>query len=248
MQGIWTNPRFGPQKGSHVHKQLATLYVRRDDLAATNNWQFCMYVETTSSGVRPRFGSSWDTQASIVRARAPGDAPPALAGSSAAQRILNSPRTRYIYREVQLFPAARSSSKSLVRTVSIASSLMRFMSCFFFFCSRPDPRPDSDAHDESRPSSGRTCRHQRESGETPPRRSYRRSARSKCGLRLCLASTQLRHGSGHVSLLWRQASDQRIFRRLPATHTQSLQPVSKQQQAPRWSLTRVQCQKQPTLR
>ena len=50
-----------------------------------------------------------------------------------------SPRTRYIYREVPLFPAALSSSKSLVQAVSIASSLMRFISCFFASSDRPPP-------------------------------------------------------------------------------------------------------------
>ena len=73
-----------------------------------------------------------------------------------------SPRTRYIYREVPLFPAARSSSKGLVRPVSIASSLMRLMS-WVFFRSRTE-RLFSDAHGESQPSFGRTCRPQRESG------------------------------------------------------------------------------------
>ena len=58
-----------------------------------------------------------------------------------------SPRTRYSYREVPLFPAARSSSKSLVRAVSIASSLMRFMSCFFSVSDRPPSF--SSAHGES---------------------------------------------------------------------------------------------------
>ena len=45
---------------------------------------------------------------------------------------LLSPRIRYIYRAVPLFPAALSSSKSLPRAVSIISSLMRFISRFFF--------------------------------------------------------------------------------------------------------------------
>ena len=54
------------------------MYVKMT-LLYTNNWQFCMYVQTTSSqssGVRPRFGSSWgperrSPQVSIVRASAP---------------------------------------------------------------------------------------------------------------------------------------------------------------------------------
>ena len=50
-----------------------------------------------------------------------------------------SPRTRYIYREVPLFPAALSSSKSLVRAVNIAASLMRFISCFFFVLGQSPP-------------------------------------------------------------------------------------------------------------
>ena len=50
-----------------------------------------------------------------------------------------SPRTRYIYREEPLFPAAWSSSKSLPRAVSIISSLMRLISCFFSFSDRPLP-------------------------------------------------------------------------------------------------------------
>ena len=58
-------------------------------------------------------------------------------GIEPAQRVLTSPQTRYIYREVPLFPAALSSSKSLVLAVSIASSLMRFISCFFSFSDRP---------------------------------------------------------------------------------------------------------------
>ena len=60
-----------------------------------------------------------------------------LKGPNQPALFFLSPPTRYIYREVPLFPVARSSSKSLVRAVSIASSLMRFMSCFFR--SRPDP-------------------------------------------------------------------------------------------------------------
>ena len=63
---------------SHVHKQFAILYVRRDAPMYTNNWQFCMYVDTTSSqssGMQPHFCSSWGPQVSIVRASAPGDGP-----------------------------------------------------------------------------------------------------------------------------------------------------------------------------
>ena len=44
---------------------------------------------------------------------------------------------RYIYREVPLFTAALSSSKSLPRAVSIISSLMRFISRFFSVSGRP---------------------------------------------------------------------------------------------------------------
>ena len=66
------------------------------------------------------------------------------------------------FREVPLFPAW-SSSNSLVRAISIASSLLRRNS--FFFRPRTD-RPLSDAHDKSQPSFGRTCRPQRESGES----------------------------------------------------------------------------------
>ena len=136
--------------------------------------------------------------------RAPGDGPhPAGLRALTLVHILSGlpPRTRYIYREVPLFPAALRSSKSLVRAVSIASSLMRFISCFFccFFRSRTDPHPLSDAHGESQPSIGRTCRPQRESGETPPRRSYRRSARLRSCQRLSLALRRPGPGFGRVS-------------------------------------------------
>ena len=70
---------FWAQKGSHVHKQLATLYVETTSLY-TNNRQFCMYVKMTSSqssGVRRRFlrPEHRGPQVSIVRASAPGDGP-----------------------------------------------------------------------------------------------------------------------------------------------------------------------------
>ena len=117
---------------------------------------------------------------------------------------LLSPRIRYIYREVPLFPAALSSSKSWPRAVSIISSLIRFISRFFFR-SRAD-RPLSDARGESPPSFGRTCRPQRESGETP-RRSYRRSARPRSCQRLSLALRRQGPESDHVSWLWLRASD-----------------------------------------
>ena len=68
---VCTSRRLG------CHKQLAILYVRRDATTYTNNWQFCMYVETTSSGVLPRFlrPERRGPQVSIVRASAPGDGP-----------------------------------------------------------------------------------------------------------------------------------------------------------------------------
>ena len=123
-------------------------------------------------------------------------------GIEPAQRVLTSlrslflsPRIRYIYREVPLFPAALSSFKSLPRAVSIISSLMRFISRFFFR-SRAD-RPLSDAHGESQPSFGRTCRPQRESCETP-RRSYRQSARPRSCQRLSLALRRPGPGFDHV--------------------------------------------------
>ena len=128
-----------------------------------------------------------------------------LINSSAAQKagpacaacaLFLSPRTRYIYREVPLFPAAWSYSKSLVRAVSIASSLMRFISRFFFR-SRTDRL--SDAHGVSQPSFGCTYRPQRESGESPPRRSYRRSARPRSCRRLSLALRGPGPGFGYVS-------------------------------------------------
>ena len=73
--GILGHPHIGPQKGSHVHKQLAILYVRRDDFL----------------GRAPRFGSSWGPspcgpQVSIVRARlpsAPGHRSPLEKGTCA---------------------------------------------------------------------------------------------------------------------------------------------------------------------
>ena len=82
---------------------------------------------------------------------------------------------------------------------------MRFISRFFFG-SRAD-RPLSDAHGESPPSFGRTCRPQRESGETPPWRSYRRSARPRSCQRLSLALRWPGPESDHVSWLWLRASD-----------------------------------------
>ena len=94
---------------------------------------------------------------------------------------------------MSLFPAARSSSKSFVLAVSITSSLMRFM--IWFFRSRTD-LPLSDAHGESQPSFGRTCRPQRESGETPPQRSYRRSARPRSCQRLSFALRRSGPGFG----------------------------------------------------
>ena len=103
---------------------------------------------------------------------------------------------------------------------------MRFMSCFFH--SRTEPRPLSDAHGESRPSFGRTCRPQRESGETPPRRSYRWSARPRSCQRLSLAFRRPGPWFGHVSWLWLRASDK-------WTHRQSLRPVSQLRQAQRLS-------------
>ena len=63
-----------------VHKQWQfCMYVETTSLY-TNNRQLCMYVETTSSqssGVRPRFlrPERRGPQVSIVRASAPGDGP-----------------------------------------------------------------------------------------------------------------------------------------------------------------------------
>ena len=79
------------------------------------------------------------------------------------------------------------------------------MSCFFR--PRTDPHPLSDAHGESQPSFGRTYRPQRESGETPSRRSYRRSARPRSCQRWSLALRRPGRKADHVSELWLQASD-----------------------------------------
>ena len=119
-------------------------------------------------------------------------------GIEPAQRALTSLLSffliRYIYREVPLFPAALRSSKSWPRAVSIISSLMRFISVFF----RAD-RHLSDARGESQPSYGCTCQPQRESGKTPPRRSYRPSAQPRSCQRLSLALRWPGPRFGHVS-------------------------------------------------
>ena len=127
----------------------------------------------------------------LINSSAAQKAEPACAACS----LFLSPRIRYIYREVPLFPAALSSF-NWPRAVSIISSLMRFISRFFR--SRGD-RLLSDAHGVSQPSFGSTCRPQRESGETLPPRSYRRPARLRSCRRLSLALRRPGPGFGHDS-------------------------------------------------
>ena len=136
-------------------------------------------------------------------------------------------------------PAWWSSSNSLVRAVIIASSLASRNSAFF----RPRINPVSDAY-EFRPSSSRIYL-QTTSFETPRQISFIRSARSKYGLRWCLSLTQPGHGSDHAFLLLFEASGLKIFRRLPATHTQSLRLECQWRLAPQWLSTIVQRQNQP---
>ena len=70
--------------GSHVHKQLAILYVRRDNFAVHKQLATVCTSRRLARRARPRFlrPERRGPQVSIVRASAPGDGP-ALAGPGA---------------------------------------------------------------------------------------------------------------------------------------------------------------------